>query len=155
MKMTSRHIYWVRDKLRTRFGAKTNEHLISCAKSEGFLGCSQFDSARGNTFESHIRRTTPLGIFDNATLEGVFDLIGNGYMWIHSLYDLERFSYPYRLDDEREAMDDAETLRVVRGDSWYDSQAFAHAAFRHGYVPDDRYYFFGFRVVMFVPSSDS
>jgi len=36
MKTTSRHIYWVRDKLRTRFGAKTNEHLISCAKSEGF-----------------------------------------------------------------------------------------------------------------------
>ncbi|MCB9457893.1 MAG: hypothetical protein H6671_18070 [Anaerolineaceae bacterium] len=29
-------IYWVRQKLRKRFGANTNEHLISMAVSEGF-----------------------------------------------------------------------------------------------------------------------
>lgn len=36
MNSTVRHIYWVRDKLRARFGATTNEHLVSRAKSEGF-----------------------------------------------------------------------------------------------------------------------
>jgi DNA-binding NarL/FixJ family response regulator len=36
MSSTVRHIYWVRDKLRNRFGATTNEHLVSRAKAEGF-----------------------------------------------------------------------------------------------------------------------
>lgn len=31
-----RRIYWVRHKLRTRFGANTNEHLISMAVAQGF-----------------------------------------------------------------------------------------------------------------------
>jgi DNA-binding NarL/FixJ family response regulator len=31
-----RRIYWVRQKLRKRFGANTNEHLISMAVTEGF-----------------------------------------------------------------------------------------------------------------------
>jgi hypothetical protein len=31
-----RRIYWVRQKLRKRFGANTNEHLISLAVAEGF-----------------------------------------------------------------------------------------------------------------------
>jgi len=31
-----RRIYWVRQKLRRRFGANTNEHLISMAVAEGF-----------------------------------------------------------------------------------------------------------------------
>lgn len=32
-----RRIYWVRQKLRKRFGANTNEHLISMAVAEGFV----------------------------------------------------------------------------------------------------------------------
>jgi DNA-binding CsgD family transcriptional regulator len=32
-----RRIYWVRQKLRKRFGANTNEHLVSMAMSEGFV----------------------------------------------------------------------------------------------------------------------
>ena len=32
-----RRVYWVRDKLRRRFGAKTNEHLIQLAVAEGFI----------------------------------------------------------------------------------------------------------------------
>lgn len=32
-----RRIYWVRQKLRKRFGANTNEHLVSRAVEEGFL----------------------------------------------------------------------------------------------------------------------
>lgn len=36
MDVPLRRIYWVRQKLRKRFGANTNEHLISMALSEGF-----------------------------------------------------------------------------------------------------------------------
>lgn len=32
-----RHVYWVREKLRRRFGARTNEHLIQRATAEGFI----------------------------------------------------------------------------------------------------------------------
>lgn len=37
MKTSLRRIYWLRRKLRNRFGAMTNEHLIRRAASEGFL----------------------------------------------------------------------------------------------------------------------
>jgi DNA-binding NarL/FixJ family response regulator len=36
MDVPLRRIYWVRQKLRKRFGANTNEHLISMAVGEGF-----------------------------------------------------------------------------------------------------------------------
>lgn len=36
-KLPLRRVYWVREKLRQRFGAQTNEHLIHRASAEGFL----------------------------------------------------------------------------------------------------------------------
>lgn len=36
MKVKPRHVYWIREKLRQRFGAETNEHLIKRAVVEGF-----------------------------------------------------------------------------------------------------------------------
>ena len=36
LKVPQRRVYWVREKLRRRFGAVTNEHLISRAAAEGF-----------------------------------------------------------------------------------------------------------------------
>ncbi|NDD65558.1 MAG: hypothetical protein EBZ36_16520, partial [Acidobacteria bacterium] len=104
----------------------------------------KFDSARCNTFESHIRRTTPVGIFANATPEGAYDLSGNAYTWTSTIYD--GFSYPWR-DDEREYPEDAEARRLVRGGSWYLNLDLARAAFRsldHPANRDDRN---GFRVV--------
>ncbi len=35
--VTPRRVYWVRTKLKRRFGASTNEHLISRAAAEGFV----------------------------------------------------------------------------------------------------------------------
>lgn len=35
--ISSRRVYWIREKLRKRFDARTNEHLIQRAASEGFL----------------------------------------------------------------------------------------------------------------------
>jgi DNA-binding NarL/FixJ family response regulator len=36
--LTRRRVYWVCEKMRNRFGASTNEHLISRAAAEGFAG---------------------------------------------------------------------------------------------------------------------
>jgi formylglycine-generating enzyme required for sulfatase activity len=105
-----------------------------------------FDAARCNTFESHIRRTTPVGIFANATPEGAFDLTGNAYTWTSTIFDQERFAYPWQ-PDQREEPGDAGSRRLVRGGSWYDFQDFARAAYRDRYHPAIRSNFNGFRVV--------
>lgn len=88
-----------------------------------------FEVSRGNTFESHIRRSTPVGIFDNATPEGAFDLSGNVYTWTLSIYDQERFRYPYQ-SDEREDVDETGVRRVLRGGSWDDFHDYARAVYR-------------------------
>jgi formylglycine-generating enzyme required for sulfatase activity len=105
-----------------------------------------FEVSRCNTFESHLRRTTPVGIFENATPEGVFDLSGNAYTWTTSIYDQDQFPYPYRADDGRENIR-SDTRRVLRGGAWYDSLVFARAVYRFRCYPYLRNYVSGFRVV--------
>jgi len=116
-----------------------------------------FDASKCNTFESHIRRTTPVGIFDNATPEGAFDLSGNAYTWTLSIYDEERFPYPYRSDDGREDIPATGVRRVLRGGSWFVVRFGARAVFRGIDYPLGRDYYFGFRVGCCVrpPSLDS
>jgi formylglycine-generating enzyme required for sulfatase activity len=104
-----------------------------------------FDAARSNTFESHIRRTTPVGLFANATPEGAFDLSGNVLNWTTTSYDPEQFPYPYQADERENAHADAR--RVLRGGSWSGPQGSARAAFRSGGNPLFRDGYVGFRVV--------
>jgi formylglycine-generating enzyme required for sulfatase activity len=107
-----------------------------------------FDPARCNTFETHVRRTTPIGIFAGGdTPEGVSDLCGNTWDWTSSLYR----DYPYRADDGREEPLSGDGRRVVRGGSWVYDQCIARAAFRNGYHPDFRGYDLGLRVVSCSP----
>lgn len=40
LQLKLRRVYWVTEKLRARFGASTNEHLISLVTAEGFTGFS-------------------------------------------------------------------------------------------------------------------
>jgi formylglycine-generating enzyme required for sulfatase activity len=108
----------------------------------------RFESARSNTFESHIRRTTPVGIFQNATPEGVFDLSGNVYTWTSSAYQ----AYPYQASDGREDYDRREVRWVVRGGSWSVVKYDARAAYRRSLNPGVRLDHVGFRVVGVVPS---
>ena len=97
-------------------------------------------------FESHIRRTTPVGIFDNATPEGAYDLTGNAYTWTSSIYDQDEFRYPHDPADGRENSSSINP-RVLRGGSWRFNQARARAAYRSYYYPGDRLNNYGFRVV--------
>ncbi len=112
-----------------------------------------FDAARCNTFESHIRRTTPVGVFDNATPEGAFDLSGNACTWTLSIYDQDKFPYPYRSDDGREDILATDVRRVLRGGSWGYDQLGARAVFRDLIHAAYRYSYTGFRVVCCRPPS--
>ena len=103
-----------------------------------------FDAAVCNTFESHIRRTTPVGLFtEGSTAEGVADLAGNVWDWTSSAY----LDYPYEVTRDREDPLVEADRRVLRGGSWYLYRDLARSASRYGlhpYVRDDDV---GFRVV--------
>src|SRR5690606_8468760 len=103
-----------------------------------------FDVTQGNTFESHIRRSTPIGIY-GGTPEKIFDLSGNVYDWTLSLYDQEHSPYPYRAEDGRENIS-SNLRRVVRGGSWNLSSSIARAVYRDDDDPDDRGNSYGFRL---------
>jgi formylglycine-generating enzyme required for sulfatase activity len=120
------------------------------SKGRMFPYGNDFDSAKCNTFESHIRRTTPVGIFDNATPEGAFDLSGNAYTWTLSIYDQDRFPYPYRSDDGRENIHQTGGKRVLRGGSWFSRRLLARAAYRDFIRPAVRFINVGCRVVCVV-----
>jgi formylglycine-generating enzyme required for sulfatase activity len=111
----------------------------------------EFDASRCNAFETHIRRTTPVGVFPGGeTPEGLIDLTGNTWDWTSSL----RQAYPYAADDGREDPA-AEGRRVVRGGSWHYLQSFARAASRFALAPDNRYYSIGFRLACSSPIRDT
>lgn len=106
---------------------------------------NKFDAKRCNTFESHIRRSTPVGIFDNATSAGVKDMVGNVYTWTLSTYDQNKYPYPYKLGDGRENAKSG-TRRVLRGGSWYYHHLDARSIARHDLGPSSRGSYYGFRL---------
>jgi formylglycine-generating enzyme required for sulfatase activity len=106
-----------------------------------------FDVNKSNTFESHIRGSTPVGIFDNATPEGAVDLSGNVYTWTLSIYDQKQFPYPYRSNDGREDIHKTNVQCVLRGGAWFADLIDARAVSRRDSNPADRRHFIGFRVV--------
>lgn len=119
----------------------------------------KFDTTRCNTFETHVRRTTPVGVFPEGwTPEGIFDLSGNVYEWTSTIWGVDinkpDFSYPYDAKDGRENQEDGTARRVVRGGSWSSNQYDARAAYRNFNHPSVRTSDLGFRVVRRPPSHD-
>ncbi len=117
-----------------------------------------FDTARCNTFETHIRRTTPVGVFpDGRSPAGIYDLSGNVWEWTSTIWGKELnkpdFPYPYDAVDGREDPADGDFRRVVRGGSWGGSQNVARAASRARNLPSERVSLHGFRLVVRRPPS--
>jgi formylglycine-generating enzyme required for sulfatase activity len=119
----------------------------------------EHDIARCNTFETHIRRSTPVGVFPGGqTPLGVHDLSGNVWEWTRSLWGPDGATpIPYPYDPTDLTREDPEAgpavYRVVRGGSWLINHGWARAAFRLRYPPGYRYSLFGFRVVVSSPIS--
>jgi formylglycine-generating enzyme required for sulfatase activity len=121
----------------------------------------EYDAAKCNTFETHIRATTPVGVFPaGQTPQGIHDLTGNVWEWTSTIYR----DYPYAADDGREDAEPADppstgpgqglARRVRRGGSWRDDQNSARAVCRGGSHPDSRYRVVGLRVVRRPPSQN-
>lgn len=107
-----------------------------------------FDPANCNSFESHVRGTTPVGVFPGGdTPQGIADLSGNVWEWTGSLYR----PYPYATDDGRENPEEGDGRRVARGGSWFYDRGLARCACRDGFDPGSRYGYLGFRVLCVSP----
>jgi formylglycine-generating enzyme required for sulfatase activity len=108
----------------------------------------EFDPKRCNAFETHVRGTTPPGVFPGGdTPEGLVDMTGNVWEWSSSCHQ----PYRYHPDDGREDPENAEARRVVRGGAWFRNRASARCAYRSAYHPDDRGSYLGFRVALVSP----
>ena len=121
---------------------------------------NEFDPLKGNTCETRIRRTTPVGVFvEGDTPEGVSDMTGNVDEWTSSLFgsggsnEPATFRYPYRADDGREDPSaGSDVRRVLRGGAWSYDYVYARAAARDALHPGYRNYDLGFRLAVAVAS---
>jgi len=106
----------------------------------------EFDPNKCNSFGSGIGGTTPVGKYSlqGDSPYGVTDMSGNVWEWCQSKYK----PYPYQADDGREAIDEGEGDRVVRGGSFFNYQRYMCGACRGYYHPDLRIDYLGFRVVV-------
>ena len=105
-----------------------------------------FDAGRCNTFETHVRTTTPVGVFPGGdTPEGLSDITGNVWEWTSRAYE----AYPYRADRRREDSGRADARRAVRGGSWDNCRGLTRGAFRNDNDPGNRNNNLGLRLVCF------
>jgi formylglycine-generating enzyme required for sulfatase activity len=108
-----------------------------------------FDAGFCNAVETHVRGTTPVGVFPGGdTPEGLVDISGNVYEWTSSAFH----SYPYAADVKREDPEQADARRVLRGGGWNHLRDFARCAFRGHYDPGVRLTHVGLRLVCVSPS---
>ncbi len=138
------------------------EAAVRGAQASVYPWGDDFDPTRANTFETGIRRTTPIGAFpEGDSASGVADGAGNVYEWTNSVWGLvddvdsadPEFGYPYDSDDGRENFDaPPSAARVMRGGSWYSDQYYARAAFRLNFHPSLRNLDYCFRVVRAAPN---
>ena len=94
----------------------------------------EFDAAKGNTAETRLKRTTPIGVFpEGDTPDGISDLRGNHQDWT--------------LSPGRPGYDPSLVWWVVRGGCWFAAGRDPHNGGRGRYPPDFRHFGIGFRVV--------
>ena len=85
-------------------------------------------------------------------------MAGNVWEWTQSLWERSSeenpdYRYPYGPTDGRENLAAGEEVdHVLRGGAFYNLHTFVQCACRVGYLPNARYWDFGFRVVV-LPAS--
>ena len=132
------------------FGKTITTDLANYDGTDGENG--SWSGSYGNGPKGIYRKeTTSVGSFKTANAFGLYDMHGNVWEWCldhwHENYEGAPTDGSAWLTDEESA------YRLLRGGSWYIIPANCRSAVRYGYYsPDDRSYYFGFRVV-FVASS--
>ncbi|HEY5867388.1 MAG TPA: SUMF1/EgtB/PvdO family nonheme iron enzyme [Candidatus Tectomicrobia bacterium] len=141
---------WLSAQTRQRFRLPTEAEWEAAAR--GGSQCSYvcgdtFDATRCNTFETHIRRPTPVGVFPaGQTPAGVMDMAGNIWEWTSSQVK----EYPYDATDGRESLVSPGKwcMLVARGGSWYHRKPYVYTSFRLERDPGLRRYDLGLRVAL-------
>jgi formylglycine-generating enzyme required for sulfatase activity len=143
---------WLRAQTGHTFRLPTEAEWEAAARGqEGrrYAFGDDFDETRCNTFETHIRRTTPLGVFPGGeTLEGLVDITGNTWDLTSSQYK----DYRYNAAESREDPCSGDIPRVRRGGSWHNARVGVRASYRYRCVTQDRLVSAGFRVVRSPPA---
>ncbi|MCD4752777.1 MAG: SUMF1/EgtB/PvdO family nonheme iron enzyme [Anaerolineaceae bacterium] len=116
---------------------------------------NQFDSQRGNTFETGIGTTSSVGCFVNGDSPfECLDMSGNVWEWTRSVYS-QTLTYPYELNDTKRRENLKSTgYRVLRGGSFDYSLSGARCACRGWYDTHYRFDYFGFRICLRLNQED-
>ena len=84
------------------------------------------------------QKTATVGSKPNGTSwAGALDMAGNAWEWTNTVYDTQRFPYPYNANDGRESEDGTTSPRVLRGGSWFDDEINLRSAYRDDLDPVD------------------
>jgi iron(II)-dependent oxidoreductase len=89
---------------------------------------NEFDKEKCNSYESGIKKTTPVTRYPNGISPGgCYDMAGNVWEWTADWYDKN------------------ENVKTLRGGSWFVNSDYARCAYRNYNTPVGRYNNFGFR----------
>jgi formylglycine-generating enzyme required for sulfatase activity/class 3 adenylate cyclase len=111
-----------------------------------------FDRDHCNAIETHLRGTTPIGVFPGGdTPEGLADMTGNAWDWTANVagrsMEKSEYLYPYNATDGREDPEaGADVIRVGRGGSWCFGEKHLTTTGRYSLYPDARNYNLGMRL---------
>lgn len=103
-------------------------------------------------YDRQVGDTTPVEHYPQGrSFYGLFDMAGNVWEWTSTLWGTDKndpeFTYPYRVDDGREALNRRDILRVVRSAGWKYPPDLIRCAARDWNPPHVRGSGLGFRVV--------
>lgn len=137
---------WLSAQSRQRWRLSSEVEWEAAARGVGgrrYPWGDEFDAAYCNVHTTHVRSTTPVGVFPMGdTSNGLADMSGNVWEWTSCAYQ----TYPYVVDDGREDYAADECRRVLRGGSWGDHPDYARAVLRNGGHPGYRSDYWGFRL---------
>ncbi len=119
----------------------------------------EYQSGGCNVTDTELAETSPVSMFPaGATGRGLADMAGNVAQWTATAWSLSpgapALGYPYNTYDGREDLE-TNSLRVIRGSSFYDEIKSARCAARYGSDPGFFDLDVGFRVLLSLANSDS